>query len=76
MTEFDNLKNSYASAIQFGLVTNFGCQSCKTANEIIHRLCETYVDNSDCLDKATMKQELAILKESFSQEIEAYYQHK
>ena len=56
MTEFDNLKNSYASAIQFGLVTNFGYQNCKTANEIIHRLCETYVDNSDRLDKAAMKQ--------------------
>lgn len=76
MTEFDNLKNSYVFAIQSGLAANIDYQNCKKANDLIHKFCEKYVDNSDCIDKVAMKQELVLLKESLLQEIEAYYQHK
>lgn len=76
MTAFDNLKNSYAFAIQSGLAANIDYQNCRMANDFIHKFCEIYVDNSDFIDKAAMKQELALLKEFLSQEIEAYYQHK
>lgn len=76
MTEFDNLKNSYIFVIQSGLAAKIDYQNCKMANDFIHKFCEIYVDNSSYIDKAAMKRELELLKESLSQEIEAYYQHK
>lgn len=73
MTDFDNLKNSYTFAIQSGLAAKIDYQSCKSANEFIHKSCEIYVDNSNYIGKAAMKQELELLKESLSQEIEDCY---
>ena len=72
MTDFNNLKNSYMFAIRSGLTAEIDYQNCKFANEFIHKFCEIYVDNSDYIDKAAMKHELDLLKESLSQEIEAY----
>ena len=76
MTDFDNLKNSYVFAIQSGLAAKIDYQNCKIANNFIHKFCEIYVDNSGYIDKAAMKQELELIKESLSQEIETYYQNK
>ncbi len=73
MTEFENLKAFYASYIRFGLENNVNYGYAKLGNDIFHDYCETLVDNSNYIDKAAMKQELELLKESLSQAIEAYY---
>jgi uncharacterized protein (DUF1015 family) len=75
MTEFDNLKKSYTNTIQFGLVANVGYQQVKQGNDNLHELCKNLVENSnyDDMEKMRMKQELELLKESLSNEIERYY---
>lgn len=73
MTEFENLKSFYASYIRFGLEINVNYSYAKLGNDIFHEYCEKLVDNSNYIDKAAMKQELGLLKESLSQEIEAHY---
>ena len=76
MTEFDNLKNSYAAAVQFGLAMNVGYQSSKHGNEMLHELCKHLVENGNYqdLEKMAMKQELEILKDALDGEIDAFYQ--
>ena len=73
MTEFERLKVFYASYIRFGLENNVGYNYAKLGNDVFHKFCETLVDNSNYIDKAAMKQELELLKESLSQAIEAHY---
>lgn len=77
MTNFDNLKNSYMFAIHSGLDAKIDYQNCKLANEFIHKFCEIYIDNSNYSDddKMAKKQELNLLKEALSKEIESSYQH-
>lgn len=77
MTEFENLKASYAATIQFGLATNVGYLEAKRGNEFLHEFCKQFVENGNYHnnDKRTMKQELELLKETLDKEIEAYYQH-
>lgn len=78
MTEFDNLKSTYIAIVQLGLTTNVSYQEVKLGNELLHKFCESFVENSNYLDsaKTTMKQELELIKEALSEEIESYYQHK
>lgn len=75
MTEFENLKSSYISVVQLGLTVRAGYHESKQGNEILHKFCESLIDNSNYndFDKAMMKHELKIIKESLSQEIEAHY---
>ena len=73
MTEFESLKAFYASYIQFGLENNVNYNYAKLGNDIFHKYCERLVDNSYYLTKAAMKQELMLLKEALSKEIEAHY---
>ncbi len=75
MTEFDNLKRSYISAIQWGLTARVGYNESKQGNEVLHKFCENLIDNSDYNDsnKMTMKHELKIIKEALSKEIESLY---
>lgn len=75
MTEFENLTNSYVAAIQFGLIARVDYQEAWQGNEILHHFCERLVDNSNYCDteKAAMKQELALIKETLAREIEHYY---
>lgn len=73
MTEFESLKVFYASYIRFGLENNVNYNYAKMGNDIFHKYCERLVDNSNYIDKAAMKQELELLKESLSREIEAHY---
>lgn len=77
MTEFDQLKNGYIAIIQLGLSANVGCQQAKQGNDILHKVCENFINNSwyNDTDKTTMKQELELLKETLSNELEDYYQH-
>ena len=74
MTELERLKGLYASYIRFGLENNVGYNYAKLGNDIFHKYCENLVDNSNYIDKTAMKQELELLKETLSKEIEAYYQ--
>lgn len=78
MTEFENLKNTYISIVQLGLAVNVSYQESKQGNNLLHKFCENLVENSNYLDsaKTTMKQELELIKEALSEEIESYYQHK
>ena len=76
MTEFENLKNSYAATIQFALLSNAGYESCKTASETIQKFIEIYLDNSNCPNREALKQELALLKETLSKEIDVCYQSR
>lgn len=78
MTEFDNLKSSYAAAVQFGLAANVGYQAAKHGNEMLHELCKRLVENSNYQnsEKMAMKQELEILKDALDGEIDVFYQHR
>ena len=78
MTEFDNLKSSYAAVIQFGLAAHVGYQAAKHGNEMLHELCKQLAENSNYQnsEKIAMKQELEILKNALDGEIEDYYQRR
>ena len=77
MIDFLNLKNSYMAAIQMGLMMNAGYEEAKRGNDLLHKFCENCVDNSNYSDsdKHKMKQELELVKEALSQEIERYFHH-
>ena len=72
MIDYLNLKNSYITAIQMGLLLNAGYEETKRGNDLLHKFCENCIDNSNYSesDKQTMKNELELIKESLSQEIE------
>lgn len=76
MIDYLNLKNSYIAAIQMGLLLNAGYEEAKHGNELLHKFCEHCVDNSnyDETNKQNMKNELEILKEAISKEIELHFQ--
>ncbi len=75
MTEFENLKSSYISAIQYGLGVGAGYNQAKYGNDVLHKFCEKIIDNSNYCesDKSSMKNELEIIKEILSKEIEAFH---
>ncbi len=72
MIDYLNLKNSYIAAIQMGLMLNAGYEEAKRGNDLLHKFCENCVDNSNYsdLDKQNMKNDLELVKEALSQEIE------
>ena len=57
MTRFENLKNSYISAIQCGLAMGVGFNEAKHGNDVLHKFCEMTIDNSNYSDahKSSMK---------------------
>ncbi len=75
MTEFENLKNSYVSAIQYGLIAKANYHEARRGNELLHQFCEHLVDNSNYCeaDKSAIKQELKLIKEVLEKEIEYHY---
>ena len=74
--DFESLEVFYISYIRFGLENNVDYNYAKLGNKMLHKFCENIVDNSNYADKAAKKQELELIKESLSQEIDAHYQHK
>lgn len=78
MTEFERLKSSYIATIQFGLIANVGPDEAKSGNELLHKFCESLIDNSNYhdVDKTAMKHELELLKETLAKEIEYYYKRR
>lgn len=75
MTEFDNLKSSYAFTIHCVLTANAGYHDIKQENAVLHKFCESLIEKSNYPDseKETMKYELELLKEALSKEIDHYY---
>lgn len=72
MIDYLNLKNSYIAAIQMGLILNAGYESSKHGNDLLHKFCESCIDNSNYseYDKQNMKHDLELVKEALSEEIE------
>ena len=72
MINYIDLKNSYITTIQMGLKLKF--PNPKQGNELLHKFCEDLIDNSHYSenDKQIMKQELKLVKETLSQEIEQW----
>ena len=75
MTEFENLKRSYAGVLQCGMIMGANKSEAKHGNEIVHKFCEMLVENSmySNYDKDFMKNELQLLKQKIDVEIEAAY---
>lgn len=75
MIDYINLKNSYISAIQAGLMLKADYEEAKRGNEILHHFCESCIDNSNYIeqDKQSMKHDLKLVKETLSQEIEHHF---
>lgn len=75
MIDYLNLKNSYISAIQMGLMLNAGYEDAKRGNDLLHKFCENCIDSSNYNegDKQRMKHDLEIVKEALSQEIELHF---
>lgn len=75
MIDYLNLKNSYKTAIQMGLVLNAGHEEAKRGNDLLHKLCENCVDNSNYgeIDKQNMKRDLELVKEALSIEIDRHF---
>ena len=72
MIDYQNLKASYIAMIQIGL--ELGFTDPKQGNELLHEFCEKLVENSDYSDsdKQDMKNELEVVKETLSIEIEQF----
>ena len=75
MIDYINLKNSYISAIQIGLLLNAGYESAKHGNELLYKFCKKCIDNSnyDEYDKEKMKEDLKVVKETISLELESVF---
>ena len=75
MIEYQNLKCRYIAAIQLGFMMNIGHEGVKAVNGILHKFCESCVDNSNYseYDKQYMKNDLELVKEALSQEIEQHF---
>lgn len=78
MIGYQNLKNRYITSVQMGLLLNAGYEGAKQGNELLHRFCENCVENSNYseLDKQKMKQELELIKETLTQEIDLHFRGK
>lgn len=76
MTEYDNIKNRYISTIHLGLTMGVNYNEAKNGNELLHKFCESLIDNSiyTDADKKAMKYDLKITKEVLTKEIETFYQ--
>lgn len=75
MIDYIDLKNSYISAIQAGLMMNADYEEAKRGNDILHHFCKKCIDNSNYSeqDKQSMKHDLKLVKEALSKEIEHYF---
>lgn len=75
MTEFEKLKNSYISSVQAGMILSVDYNGCKRAIDVLHKIYENFIDNSNCIDidKTVMQYELKLIKEALLREAECYY---
>ena len=70
--DFDILKRSYTATIQYALLVNISYAEAKRGNEMLYEFCKTIVElsNYSDYDKNSIKNELELIKETLSQEIE------
>lgn len=75
MAEFEKLKKSYISSVQAGMLLGVDYNGCKRAIDVLHKIYENLIDNSNCIekDKTIMKCELELIKEALSKEADCYY---
>lgn len=75
MPNFDDLKNAYVSVVQWGLSVGVSYEESMRGNEVLHKCCETFIDNSNhtASDRTTMKLELEIIKGALSREINSFF---
>ncbi len=75
MIDYTNLKNSYITTIQIGLMLNTGYEEAKRGNTLLHKFCESCIDNCNCgeIEKQNMKRDLELVKEALSHEIELHF---
>lgn len=73
--DFDYLKRSYVSSIQFGLLVGIGYEDAKRSNELLNHLCKNYVDSGyySEQDKEAMKFDLDMIKKALDAEINCRY---
>lgn len=75
MIDYQNLKQNYVTALHMGIMLNASYEEAKRGNDILHKFCESCIDNSNYSeqDKQRMKHELELLKEALSQEINIHF---
>lgn len=73
MTEFENLKNSYISAMNVGILGRLDTASLKYGNEILSYFCKQLISDSQysATEKENMKNQIDLLKQSIDKEIES-----
>ena len=73
--DFDILKRSYTATIQYALLANISYAEAKRGNEMLYEFFKTIVElsNYSDYDKNSIKNELELIKETLSQEIEKYF---
>lgn len=78
MMGYDNLKNCYITAIQIGINSNTKYDEIRYANELLHKFCEQFIENSSYTDtdKQNIKRDLEIVKETLSGEIEEHWRNR
>lgn len=75
MIDYQNLRNSYITALHMGIALNASYEEAKRGNDILHKFCENCVDSSNYSEqeKQRMKHDLELLKEALTKEIQKYY---
>lgn len=73
--DYNNLKQSYITAIQLALSCNMQHDEIRGGNNILHDFCNVLVETSEYseADKKYMKSEFDRIKEQMSVEIDCYY---
>ena len=73
--DFARLKKAYISAVQYGLSAGADYNFAKHGNNLLHKFCEKYIDDSTCdvQSKERMKYELELTKELLAKEIDSFY---
>lgn len=75
MIEFENLKGSYISAMNVGILGRLDTASLKYGNEILSHCCKQLISDSQyyATEKENMKNQIDLLKQTIDKEIESSY---
>ena len=75
MVDYYYLKKSYIASILTGLPAAPHHEDAKRGNELLHAICDKFIDSSYCseADKLRMKLELSLVKTALDIEIDACF---
>lgn len=76
MINYNLLKQRYIAIIHFFLPLQIPYEEMKRGNDLLHKAFENLIDsanNCSDYDKNNMKQEIQLVKETLSKEIDLYY---